>query len=247
MTFRRRARLDNFGPVGHVSVAHPVVRTVGHGVAGTQYLLLGQVGKAIAPRVRPAEEVELDPARTIVDHVRRLIESLARRFGRIPVQFRYILAAGGVGSPAGWFVPAHLFRYALIGEGGGACLGPERVAISMIAVMMRIEDVLYRFRGNRLDVRHERPCAARVVRVHDNQIIGHLDDDVIAMAELIQIALAKPHAWNDLLNGFQLGVGAGRHERRQGEYRKGTAGKQSMQAKPDWEDFAQRFNSPFLY
>ena len=48
--------------------------------------------------------------------------------------------------------------------------------------------------------------AARKVGVHHNQVILHLDDDVVAVAQVLQIALAKPDARQDRLYGFGLGV-----------------------------------------
>ena len=51
----------------------------------------------------------------------------------------------------------------------------------MIAVMMGIEDVLDRLRRNLLGVLHRQPRAAREIGIHDDEVVLHLDDDVVAV------------------------------------------------------------------
>ena len=178
--------------------------------------------------MRPAEEIELNPARAIVDHIRRLIKCLARWFSRVQIQFRHVFATRGVGPPARGFITAHLFSHAPVSERGSTRLCPEGVAVSVIAVMMRVEYELHWLGGNRLDVRHERTGAARVIGVHNEQVILHLDHDVVAVAVLIEIALAEPNARDDLLDGFKLGVRAGSQESTQRKNCKRNSGKQSL-------------------
>ena len=44
-------------------------------------LFFGQVGEAVAARVRPAEEVELDAARFVFEHEGGFLEGLLGRLG----------------------------------------------------------------------------------------------------------------------------------------------------------------------
>ena len=79
----------------------------------------------------------------------------------------------------------------------------------MIAVVVRIEDVLHRLGRNLLDIREGGPCPAGEVGVHHDQVVLHLDDDVVAVAEILQIALAEPDPRPDLLYGFRSGLRPG--------------------------------------
>src|SRR5205085_8460764 len=47
---------------------------------------------------------------------------------------------------------------------------------------------------------------ARKIRVHHDQIIFHLDDDVVAVPQVLQVAFAEPDARNDLLHRSRLRV-----------------------------------------
>src|SRR5262249_11804596 len=75
--------------------------------------------------------------------------------------------------------------------------------------MMRDEHVFHRLRRNRLGGLHNQMRAARVIGVHNDQVIFHLNDDRVGIAHLIgstgiaryRFAFAKPDTGSDL---FQL-------------------------------------------
>src|SRR5437016_927456 len=89
----------------------------------------------------------------------------------------------------------------------------------MIAVMVRIEDKLYRLRRNFRSIRQNCSRAAGEVRIHNDQIILHLDDAVVAVPLAQDIAFAKPYAWGDQLYCVGLGIASGddKAERKQGD------------------------------
>src|SRR5689334_2051609 len=87
----------------------------------------------------------------------------------------------------------------------------------MVAVMVRVEDVFYRLPRNSLDVGHSSSGAAGIVGVHYDEVVLHLDDDVIAVPILIEVALPEPDARNDLLDGFKLALRSGGNQRHEGE------------------------------
>src|SRR5215470_14680105 len=80
-----------------------------------------------------------------------------------------------------------------------------------------IEDVLHGLRRDLFDVRHGRAGAAGVIGIHDDEVVLHLDDDVIAMAILVEIALPEPDARDDLLDRFEPGIRSGGEYRHEGE------------------------------
>src|SRR5262249_41358229 len=68
------------------------------------------------------------------------------------------------------------------------------------------DHILDRLRGDLLHVVENRPRAAGVVRVDNDEVIAHFDDNVIAMAGC-GLALAKPDARGDRLERGGPGVG----------------------------------------
>ena len=87
----------------------------------------------------------------------------------------------------------------------------------MVPVVVGIEDVLHGLRRNLFNVRHRRAGAAGVIGIHDDEVVLHLDHDVIAMAVLVEIALPEPDAGDDLLDRFELGIRSGGDHRHEGE------------------------------
>ena len=70
----------------------------------------------------------------------------------------------------------------------------------MIAVMMRVEDVLDRLRGGLLDIEQAGLRAAREIRIHDDHVVLHLDPDVVAVALVFDFSFAKPDAGRNHLH-----------------------------------------------
>ena len=64
----------------------------------------------------------------------------------------------------------------------------------MVAVVMGVEDVLDGLVGDALGGFHGEAGAAGEVRVDHDQVVLHLDDGVVAVAEGFQVALAEPDA-----------------------------------------------------
>ena len=59
--------------------------------------------------------------------------------------------------------------------------------------------------------------AAGGIGVDHDQVVLHLDNDVVAVAEVGQIALAEPDAGNDEIRLTRLSLGAGRQKCHGGE------------------------------
>ena len=121
---------------------------------------------------------------------------------------RDILALCGGKLPAGRLVAFHLLGDSAIGQRGRAGLGPDGIAVGMVAVMMGIENILHRLGGDALDVGHGGAGAVREVGIDHDQIVFHFDDDVVAVAEVFEVAFAEPHPGRDLRDGFKFGVAA---------------------------------------
>ena len=100
----------------------------------------------------PAEVVKFDAARFILEDKGAFREGLRGRFGCVELQIGDVFALPGGFLPAGRLVSLHLFSDTGIGQGRRTGLSPNRVAISVVAVMMGVEDVLYRFLRKLLDV-----------------------------------------------------------------------------------------------
>ena len=93
-------------------------------------------------------------------------------------------------------------------------------------MVVRVEDVLHGFLGDPLRVRHRPARAAGEIGVHDDQVVLHFDDHVIAVT-LVHIAFAEPDAGRDEADGLRIGVGP-RHEER-----KDTQSRETAEAAPD--------------
>ncbi len=138
------------------------------------------------------------------------------------MHIRHVLAFFHGRLPARRLVALHLFGHALIGDGDRAHAGPYRVAIGMIAMVMRIENELHRLGRDFLGVRHRQPRPAREIGVHDDQVALHLDDDVVAVLLVHEIALAEPHARRDLFHRVRLRIPARDHKSRREQSRKAS-------------------------
>ena len=71
----------------------------------------------------------------------------------------------------------------------------------MIAMMMGVKNILYRLLGCLLDIRQTGLCATWKIGIHDNQIIFHLNPNVVAVTFVFKLALTKPNPWG---NEFHL-------------------------------------------
>ena len=93
-----------------------------------------------------------------------------------------------------------------------AILGLQRFGFrpleGVIAVMVRIEDVLHRLAGEPFDIGQRGAGAAWKVGVHHDQVVLHLDDDVVAVAQVHQVALAEPYPRHDLFHRPRLRIRA---------------------------------------
>ena len=193
-----------------MGIGHIVKRAVGDGVACRQHLFFRQIDKAIAARVRPSEEVEFHAARAVIQHERRRVESLLRRLGRGAVKLLHIFAIRL--HPTLGLVTLHLLRHPDIGQRRRAHFGPDGVSVGVVAVVVRVENVLDGLAGKLLRVGRGQARAGGEVGVDDDEIVLHLNDDVIAMPLLLDVAFAEPNAGYDLLNSVRLRGYAGREE-----------------------------------
>src|SRR5690606_32552953 len=82
-----------------------------------------------------------DSTRSVIRH--EPIEEAKRRLHRPILTERLDIRPGGL-PPALGLVAIHLLRDLLVRDGNGAGTCPDRVAVCMIAVMMRIEDEAHR-------------------------------------------------------------------------------------------------------
>src|SRR4029453_12849640 len=132
-------RTNYLRPVGDIGVAGEVVGAVDGGIAGAEKLFLGQVDEAVAARVSPAEEVETHLARAVLQDEGTLVEGLPGWFGSVEFELGDVGTLLGRGLPARWFVALHLFGDTDVGQGGGAGLGPDGIAVGVVAMVMSIE------------------------------------------------------------------------------------------------------------
>ena len=65
-------------------------------------------------------------------------------------------------------------------------------------MMVGVEDILHRFGRDLFRVGHSEPRAAWEIGIHNNEVILHLDDDVVAVSEILDIAFPEPNARHDL-------------------------------------------------
>ena len=54
--------------------------------------------------------------------------------------------------------------------------------------------------------------AAREVSIHHDKVVLHLDDDVIAVTHALEVALAKPHAGDNLFYSVWLRFAIGKQQ-----------------------------------
>jgi len=133
------------------------------------------------------------------------------------VEVGHIGAALGGRLKAGGLETLHLFGDAHIGKCGGAGLGPDGIAVSVVAVVMRVKDVLDGFGRNSLRRFHGQARSAGEVRIHYDQVVFHLDDDVVGVAEVGKVALAEPDTGDDELDFSRLSGRASRKKRHRNE------------------------------
>src|ERR1035438_2165205 len=170
------------GPVADVGVHGGVVGPVDHGVAGAEDLFFRQIGEAVAAGVGPSKVEEFNFALAVVEDELRLGDVLLGRLGRVAMEFGHIGAALDGGQPARRFQAFHFGGYTGEGDGGRPGLGPDRVAVNVVAVVVRVEDILDGLGREAFAIGHGAARAAGIVGFDDHQIIFHLDDRVIAVA-----------------------------------------------------------------
>src|SRR5215469_3551083 len=79
----------------------------------------------------------------------------------------------------------------------------------MIPVMMRVENIFYWLGGDFLGVGDGGARATGKVGIDDDEIVLHLDDDVIAMPFMHEVAFAEPDTGHDLFEAVRLSIAAG--------------------------------------
>ena len=137
--------------------------------------------------------------------------------GALSLSSRYVGALLGGGLPARRFVTLHLFGDSHVRQGGCASLGPDWIAVGMVAVVMSIEDVLDGFGRDAVGGFQGESRAAGEIGVDDDQVILHLDDDVVGVAEVREVAFTEPDAGNDQFDLARLRLGTGREKRHGGK------------------------------
>src|SRR5262249_19125174 len=152
------------------------------GVAGAEDLVLRQPGAAIAGRVRVAEEQKLDALLAVVED-EAVVEDDARHLQRALLDvlasrraFAGLLELVGA-------VDAQQQGAVRLGDDAGSLLGKDRVAVGVVAVVVRVEDVADRLVGRLLDRLDDVAGLLGEVGVDDDNVILEDDPDVVAAAE----------------------------------------------------------------
>jgi hypothetical protein len=144
--------------------------------------VLGKVHESVAGGVAVAEVIKLDPLLTVVEN-EFVVEEQNRllEFG-----FLEVFAPGWpLGSISPVFGPIHLQDPCTFGLGynGGALVSKDDVAIGMIAMVVRIDDVTNRLIGGFLDGFNYVACFFGEIGVEDYDIILAHNPGVVAAAE----------------------------------------------------------------
>ena len=121
--------------------------------------------------------------------------------------------SAAVAQPSLRLVAIHFVDDALLGEGRCAGIGPDNVAVGMVAMGMGVEDEQDRFGRELVDVANQFAGAAGVIGINDDEVVLHLDDDVVAIT-LRRIAEEKPDAVGNFerVEGWVGSVCEGREE-----------------------------------
>lgn len=91
----------------------------------------------------------------------------------------------------------------------------------MIPMRVRVEDVANRLRRDPRQQHNQLLRAARVVRIHNDQVVRHLDDSRVAVT-LARITLQEPDSRHNCLHAWHLGLRE-RHSDRRHEAQKERA------------------------
>ena len=145
-------------------------------------LCLRQIGKGVAGGVGMAEEQELDALLAVVEH-ELVVEDEVRHLEMLSrTSLRPI---GPLPASANSFGPLTTQQAGAVGLGDDAraLLGEDRVAVGVVAVMVRVEDIADRFIGGLLDGGDDVARLLGEVGVDDDDVILEDDPDVIAAAE----------------------------------------------------------------
>src|SRR4030095_15363601 len=116
-----------------------IVGPIHYSITGAKNRFLRQINEAITSRVRPTEEMELNSAAAILQHKLLLFEGLFRRLGRRQIQSGHVFTSLGSALPARWLVPFHLLSNSNVGQCGRSQLGPERITVCVVTVMMSVK------------------------------------------------------------------------------------------------------------
>src|SRR5579875_469029 len=181
---------------------------------------------------------ELDFAGAIAEDESLFVDIPLGRLGAVQVEIGYVLALFDGGLPASRFEALHLFSNALECEGGGAGLGPEHVAVDVVAVVVGVENVADGLGGDAFHIGHGGAGAAGIIGVDDDDVIFHLDNDVVGVA-LIEIAFAEPDSRRHDAHGLGIGLGA-RCQKSQA----GKDGKSGQQQTPEPPKAGQQTSPP---
>jgi len=74
----------------------------------------------------------------------------------------------------------------------------------VVSVVVSDEHIFHGLRRKLPRILHGEARAAGKVRIHHDQVIGHLDDHVVAVSEMLDIAFAKPHSGGDAFGRIGL-------------------------------------------
>src|SRR6185503_16159727 len=170
-----------------------------YSIAGAKNSFLWQINEAIAACVRPAKEMELHFTAAILQDKLLLFEGLFWRLGRGQIQSGHVFTSLGSALPACWLVTFHFLGNSNVGQCGRSQLGPERITVSVVTVMVSVKHVLYGLFRCFLDIRHASFRTTGEVGVDNNQVVLHLDPDIVAVTLLLDLALAEPNARSNLL------------------------------------------------
>jgi hypothetical protein len=113
--------------------------------------------------------------------------------------FRFVLPTPGRAAVIPGLVFFHLVNHAGVRHGHGAVLDPDLVAVSVIAVMVRVEGEPDRFVGQRANLRDDFARARRIVPVYHQYVIFKNDPAVVAMADQ-DVPLVEIDSVGDLIN-----------------------------------------------
>src|SRR5258705_1618470 len=201
--FQSQCLVQNIRPVRNVGVEQLVPRSIHRRIARTEHPLLRQPHISITRRMPPTQKKKTHLVSFVLQHkciaVNNLLRSLDIDFtglsNIVPLRHRRL--------PPRRLPAIHLGHHSAKSHRSRSSLGPNRIAIRMVAMGMRVEDITNRLLRQALGNSQQLLRSSRIVRIHDDQISIHLNNRRIAIPPA-GITDQKPYTVADLLRSSIL-------------------------------------------